>query len=580
MRRGSIALDTAVVALACGAAATLPSHAEEATVAKACPADDSGLTLSPGFCANVFADGIGHVRHMTVAPNGVLYVNTWSGKYYGNDTPPAGGFLVALQDSQGFGRADTIRRFGETVKTGGAGGTGIALYKGYLYAEINDRIVRYALPESGLAPQGSPETIVSGLPIDGEHPMHPFAIDAAGMLYVDVASATNTCQKANRELESPGLTPCKELETRGGIWRFDANETGQRFSPASRYVTGIRNAGAIAVDATDAVYATQHGRDQLAENWPNLYTPEQGATLPAEEMMRIEKDGVYGWPHCYFDPGQGKLVLAPEYGGDGGKAVGLCAKRRAPIAVFPAHWAPNALLFYQGSQFPARYREGAFIAFHGSWNRAPFEQGGYNVVFQPMKDGKAAPGCEIFADGFAGAVKTPEGAAYRPAGLAVGPDGTLYISDDVKGRIYRVVHRGDVKNASASPVACPSASAPPVRAAASGDSTAGTDLVVPPGSSQEMVALGQRFYHAQGAMTTCTGCHGVNGVGTPLGPDLTDTQWTWNDGSVAGIAKTIREGVARPEGYRNPMPAMGGVDLTQEQIEALAAYVWALSHSR
>jgi glucose/arabinose dehydrogenase len=443
MRRGSIALDAAVLALAFGATATLPSHAQEAA-AKACPGDDSGLTLSPGFCANVFADGIGHVRHMAVAPNGVLYVNTWSGEYYGNDTPPAGGFLVALQDSQGLGKADTIRRFGETVKTGGAGGTGIALYKGHLYAEIDDRIVRYAMPESGLVPQGPPEVIVSGLPIDGEHPMHPFAIDAAGMLYVDVASATNTCQKDNRKLKSPGLSPCKELETRGGIWRFDANKTGQTFSPAERYVTGIRNAGAIAVDAADAVYATQHGRDQLAENWPHLYRPEQGATLPAEEMMRIEKGAVYGWPHCYFDPGQGKLVLAPEYGGDGGKAVGICAKRHAPVAAFPAHWAPNALLFYQGSQFPARYRDGAFIAFHGSWNRSPEPQAGYNVTFQPFVTGKPAGPFEVFAQGFTGreTLVNPGDAVARPDGIAQAPDGTLYIGDSQRGKVWRVIYTG------------------------------------------------------------------------------------------------------------------------------------------
>src|SRR6202167_162869 len=115
-----------------------------------CSDNESGLKLPSGFCATVFADGIGHARQMVVAPSGVLYVNTWSGRYYGNDTPHAGGFLVALQDKSGSGKADVIERFGETVQTGGAGGTGIGLYKGAIYAEINDRIVRYALPADSI----------------------------------------------------------------------------------------------------------------------------------------------------------------------------------------------------------------------------------------------------------------------------------------------------------------------------------------------------------------------------------------------------------------------------------------------
>ena len=112
--------------------ALTPNQSNGSAKAKsqACPNDDSGLKLPPGFCATVFADGIGHARHMVVAPSGVLYVNTWSGRYYGNDTPHAGGFLVALQDRNGAGKADVIERFGETVQSGGAGGTGIGMYKG------------------------------------------------------------------------------------------------------------------------------------------------------------------------------------------------------------------------------------------------------------------------------------------------------------------------------------------------------------------------------------------------------------------------------------------------------------------
>ena len=311
-----------------------------------------------------------------VAPNGVVYVNTWSGCYYRNDTPPAGGFLVALQDTTGNGHADVVARFGPGAETGNAGGTGIALYNGAVYAETNDRIVRYALPAGVVAPSGPPEVIVSGLPLTGDHPMHPFAIDSSGGLYIDLGSATNACQIENRIPLSKGHQPCTELETRAGIWRYDANRTGQRFSPAERFVTGLRNGEGIAFDATGRMFATQHGRDQLRENWPHLYTPEQGANEPAEELVQLERGADYGWPYCYYDLAQHRLALAPEYGGDGGKAVGPCADKRAPVAAFPGHWAPNDLLLYDGNQFPAAYRGGAFIAFHGSWNRAPFPQGG------------------------------------------------------------------------------------------------------------------------------------------------------------------------------------------------------------
>src|SRR5439155_8592954 len=212
-------------------------------------------------------------RHLVVTPNGVVYVNTWSGRYYGNDTPPAGGFLVALHDTRGDGRADVQVRFGESVQTGSGGGTGIALHRGALVAEIDDRLVRYALPATGIAPTEAPAEILSGLPLTGDHPMHPFAIDTRGALYVNSGSATNACQVQNRMPNSPGHQPCTELETRAGIWRYEAEREEQLFSPAERLVTGLRNAGGIAVASTGGgSYATQHGRDQLAENWPALYT--------------------------------------------------------------------------------------------------------------------------------------------------------------------------------------------------------------------------------------------------------------------------------------------------------------------
>ena len=562
-----------------------PSAAvKPAAKASACAKDDSGLVLPPGFCATVFADDIGHARHMAVSPANVVYVNTWSGRYYGNAKSHDGGFLVALQDKSGHGKADVVERFGETVQSGGRGGTGIYIYNSGLFVEINDRIVRYKLPSGSLVPTDAPATVVSGLPLTGDHPMHPFVIDAQGAMYVDVASATNACQTKNRIPKSPGDDPCKELETRAGIWLYDANKTDQRFSAADRYATGIRNGEGFAIDAAGLIYVSQHGRDQLYANWPEFYTPDQEATLPAEQFVHLQRGSDYGWPECYYDTFVQKLVLAPEYGGDG-KKIGVCAEKVAPVAAFPAHWAPNGMVRYDQKQFPERYRNGVFVAFHGSWNRAPYPQGGYNVVFQPLSDGHVSGPCEIFADGFAGAIKTPSGAAHRPSGVAVGPDGALYVSDDVRGRIYRITYSGAPFDASKI-TACPSltAGAGEIVSAKAGPPE-GTHpdagkaaAAFPEGATPQMVALGKRIYSGQVGGAPCSGCHGDAGQGSALGPALNAKSWLWSDGSVSGIAKTITEGVAQPKKYRAPMPPFGGAQLTPDQVKALAAYVWTLSH--
>jgi glucose/arabinose dehydrogenase/cytochrome c5 len=581
-----------VLTVVCLGGLLAPAHDQSKPSVEAnsqpCPNDDTGLKLPAGFCATVFADNIGHARHMVVAPTGILYANTWSGRYYGNDTPHAGGFLVALQDKSGSGKADVIERFGETVQTGGAGGTGIGLYKGWIYAENNDRIMRYSLSGNSIVPSGPADTVVSGLPLGGDHPMHPFIINAEGSMYVDMGTATNSCQLKNRTLKSPGVQPCAELETRGGIWRYDANKTNQTFSTAERFATGIRNTEGFGIDSSGRMFVTQHGRDQLHANWPDLYKPEQEATQPAEELLLLRAKGDYGWPECYYDAFVQKLVLAPEYGGDGGKTIGVCANKVAPIAAFPAHWAPNAMVLYDKKQFPARYHGGVFIAFHGSWDRAPYAQGGYNVVFQTLDGERASGQCEIFADGFAGSVKSPARAEHRPSGLAVGPDGALYVSDDIRGRIYRIVYHGGSESGAANVTPCPSLTAPagnPVAVAAQPPEgthpdagAAANNLPVPPGATREMVLLGERIYLGQVGGAACTGCHGDSGQGTPLGPDLTGKKWLWSDGSYAGIAKTITEGVSQPKQYRSPMPPMGGAQLTPDQVSALAAYVWSLSH--
>lgn len=537
----------------------------------ACPTNDSGLTLSPGFCATIFADNLGHARHLVVSPEGVVYVNTWSGIYYGNDKPPEGGFLVALQDRDGDGKAEVIERFGATPADKVAGGTGIQLYDGALYAELDDRILKFPLSPDSIVPQGRGEVVVSNLPMSGDHMMHPFVIDAQGQLFVNSGSASNACERPARQPGAKGQDPCRELDTRGGIWRYDAKQTGQRFAASDRYAAGIRNAGGLAFDASGRLYATQHGRDQLPENWPKLYTPEAGREVPAEVLFIVEKDGDYGWPYCYFDGGLRRSVRAPEYGGDG-KDPGDCWQKHQPAAHFPAHWAPLDVLIYTGTQFPEPWRNGAFIAFHGSWNRAPGPQGGYNVVFQPLaEDGKAGDPYVIFADGFAGAEKAPGRAEHRPSGLAMGPDGALYIADDVKGRIWRVTHLGG--NA---PTAVAPAPEPPV--VESTTAIALSSLTPPDGVSAEVLAQGERVFRGQAAGGTCTGCHGSDGRGTQVGNDLTNGNWLHSDGSLAGIKRTIQRGVTAAKQGIGAMPPLGAAPLSEADVDAVAAYVYALGH--
>jgi glucose/arabinose dehydrogenase/cytochrome c5 len=555
-----------------------PALAQSAT--PACPGDDPGITLSPGFCATIFADNIGHVRHMAFAPNGVLYVNTWSGRYFRYDTPPAGGFVVALKDSKSTGKADIIERFGDGVPEGSAGGSGVAFYKDHVYAEQNDKIIRYAIPEDSIVPKDKPEVVVSGLPLTGDHPMHPFVIDPAGNLYVDLGSATNSCQVDNRKTGSPGIDPCVELETRGGTWRYDANKIGQVFSPAERFATGLRNGEGFSFDAAGKLYATQHGRDQLSQHWPALYKTADGAELPAEEIVQENQGDDFGWPKCYFDGAQKKLVLAPEYGGDGGKTVGLCAEKKAPVAFFPAHWAPNDVLVYTGTAFPEPYQGGLFIAFKGSWNRAPAVQAGYDVVFQPMKDGKTTGDYVVFADGFAGAIKEPARATYRPGGLAMGPDGALYIADDQKGRIWRVTYQGGA-DAKIAP-----APAPKVVAAAVNDAVLDVAaLPVPAGATRDQLVMGEKIFHGQMSDGTCTGCHGSDAKGTPQGPSLVSGNFVQGaggqgSGTLEAITKAITEGVAKPRNFSDPMPPRGGAPLSDSDVAAVAAYVWAISHPK
>ncbi len=408
--------------------------------ALACDADNGGITLPEGFCATVFADEVGHARRLVVAPNGVVYVATRA---------RLGDGIVALQDEDGDGRADRQASFGP------AGGGGLGLHGDWLYYGLNDRIVRYALPAKGeLVPQAKSQVVVSGFPAQRQHAVKTFSFDGEGHLYVNVGAPSNACQHKMRELGSPGMDPCPQLERQAGIWRFAADRLGQTHEDDGlRYASGIRNAVANAWDpASGRLYVVQHGRDQLAELWPEWFTDAERAELPAEELFAVEAGDDFGWPYCYYDPVAKGKRLAPEYGGDGNK-LGRCRAAKAPVVAFPAHWAPNDIVFYHAEQFPKAYRGGAFVAFHGSWNRQPFPQQGFRVAFVAAAQGGLADGYEDFATGFIGreAITSPGQARHRPAGLAVDEDGALYIADSQAGRIWRVTYAKGARRAAAAP---------------------------------------------------------------------------------------------------------------------------------
>jgi glucose/arabinose dehydrogenase len=379
----------------------------------------------------VFARDVGLARHMAVRPNGDLYVAI------NNARDGTKGAVLALRDTDGDGRADQRQRFFED------GGNGIAWREGFLYFAPNDRIVRFAIAENALVPSASPAVLVSGLPADGDHVSKTIVLDGPRM-FVNFGSASNTCQVQNRVAFSPGKNPCPELPVRAGVWRFSASTLGQTPSSGTHVATGTRNMVALALNPSDGhLYGVQNGRDQLFENWPNLFDARDDALLPAEEYFRIDEGKDYGWPYCYYDPIRKRNVLAPEYGGDG-RIIEMCSSKEQPLGTFPAHWAPLGMLFYTGSQFPDKYRHGVFIAFHGSRFDPRFQPAGpgYNVVFQPLNGNRPKGKFQTFADDFAAGNPTPTGAAHRPVALAQGPDGSLYISDDKGGFIYRVFYVG------------------------------------------------------------------------------------------------------------------------------------------
>lgn len=392
---------------------------------------DTSLVLPDGFTAYVVAENLGRGRHIAVNDNGDIYVSL--------RRLNEGGGIAALRDTNNDMRADIIEYFGEYP------GTGIGIHKGYLYFGSDEEVMRYKLKPGELVPDLNAEVIATGFPDQNQHEVKPFTFDNEGNIYVNVGGPSNACMEQMRTKGSPGLDPCPQLERQAGIWRFKDDLAGQdQVKDGYRYATGLRNS--VALDWNENagfLYVVQHGRDQLHQFFPEMYTEKESAELPAEEFFLLEDGSDGGWPYCYYDHFQNKKLLAPEYGGDR-NITGRCEETVDPIMAFPGHVAPNDLIFYTGRQYPERYLNGAFVAFHGSWNRNPFEQEGFYVVFVPFEGAYPSGDWEIFADNFDGLEKvmSPGDALHRPCGLAQAPDGSVYVVDSREGKVWKIVYEG------------------------------------------------------------------------------------------------------------------------------------------
>ena len=531
----------------------------------AAASDNDGLFLPDGFQALVVVDSLnGQARHIAVNSNGDIYVKARNHRLnggYGN---------IALRDTNGDGKADIIAPFGKY--DGHTYGTAMRIHDGYVYFSSELMVYRMKLKRGQLVPDGKMDTIVIDNPPYHEHQTKPLAFDDKGHIFVGWGAGSNAGQKRNRLPGSPGVGDPNSpdngnpwLKDHGGIWMFDANKTNQHQSDGTRYATGLRSLVAMDWDRkSKSLYTVAHGRDDFRMLWPDLYTSWESAMQPAEEFFKVKEGLDGGWPYYYYDEVKGKKLLNPEFGGNQ-VLEGNGAKLSQPIMAFPAHFAPNDLLYYRGTQFPARYRNGAFVAFHGSTDRAPYPQAGYIIAFVPFKDGKPSGPWEVFADGFArvNPIANVSDAVYRPMGLAEGPDGSLYISDTEKGRIWRIMYKGDKK-----------VFGPAQLAVMENRKKTASNIRTPDEIKDNLfkdIPTTSIVYS-----TYCIACHQANGKGDGNRfPPLEQSDWVnYNTPRLINVILNGLKGPVRVKGesYNEVMPAHGSF-LSDAQVAEVLTYI-------
>lgn len=506
--------------------------------------DNGGLFLPKGFEALVVTDSSGPARHMAVSEDGNIYVKL---RITQGDS---GNIAISVNKN---GKAALMQRFGD-YPNDGSFATEMRINKNYLYFSSEKVIYRQKIEKGKLLPHAESEIVLVDDHAHGAH-WHitkTIAFDQDDNVYVPFSAPSNACQDlmSNPTGTTPGVLgadPCPELIDHGGIWKFPAGKVGMFQKDGLRVATGLRSV--VAMDwnnESNSLYLVQHGRDDLHLLWPEYYTPWQNSVLPAEEFIKMEQGKDYGWPYSYYDPFKKQKLLAPEYGGDGIK-VARNPEVGIPIMTFPAHWAPNDLLFYKGSQFPDHYKQGAFIAFHGSTNRAPYPQAGYIVCFVPFKNGTPSGDWEVFADGFAGVdpIINVSDAKYRPMGLSEGPDGSLYVVDSKKGKIWRILYKGNKTNFNDTAIIVIN------------QRKLKSNIRIPH-EIDDNIYKNKKVAGSLLYQTYCASCHQMNGKGDELRfPPIDNSQWI-ND--KAKLIRYILKGLSGPiqvngKNYNNVMPS-------------------------
>lgn len=525
--------------------------------------DNAGLYLPGGFEAIVVVDSLkGRARHLTVNSNGDIYVKL--------RFPDSIGGNAALRDTDHDGKADIVEIFDDYLDRSSYG-TEMRIHNGYLYFSSVTRIFRQKLT-GDLVPDSEMELILTDTQPPRQHDTKPLAFDKQGNMYTVFGAPSDNCQEHDRSPFSPGMYPCPILEDRAGVWRFDADRKGQFQKDGYKYATGLRSVVGMAWnDLDDNLFAVVHGRDYLHNTWPNHYSVWQGAVLPSEVFLKLKEGSDAGWPYHYYDQIQGKYMLSPEYGGDG-KKQGEVAHLEEPVVAFPGHYAPNDIIFYMGDQFPERYKNGAFIAFHGSTSSSPYPQSGYFIAFVPMIGGTPSGPWEVFADGFAGidTIVNTSDAHFRPMGLAMGPDGSLYISDSEKGRIWRIMYKGKKRNfgeAQLLEMEKRKAQAPNIKTP---DEV--NDIIQLNGISSlgnEGLTEGAKLFN-----TYCSVCHQRNGKGNNRFPPLNSSdRVSGNKDQLITIILNGLEGeiIVKGKSYNNVMPKLDM--LKDEEIAGILTYI-------
>lgn len=341
------------------------------------------VQLPDGFRSNVFAQGLNGPRFMALGPDGVIYVAD-----RGNDR------IVALPDADGDGRADEIRPFA----TGLTSPHSLVYHEGAWYVGVPSGVIRLEDTDGdGMA--DARDVVIDDYPTSGAHTTRTVDFLPDGRMVVSIGSSCNVCKE--------------EDERRAAIVVYNGpNGNGERV-----FARGLRNAVGLAIrPESGELWATNNGRDFMGDNAP-------------PETVYVVRDGAdYGWPYCHSGD-----IVDPDEG-----FPRACEGVEEPVVEMQAHSAPLGLAFYTGATFPDAYRGDLFIAFHGSWNRSV--PTGYKVVRLPFEDGQPADDAVDFATGWLD-LETGE-ASGRPVDVLVGGDGSLYVSDDKGGFIYRITYEG------------------------------------------------------------------------------------------------------------------------------------------